>query len=218
MSGETSTPVGVRVSDVSLGDVTPAAAPGLRRLIAVHGLVVFSHQRELDRAVFAALLRMLGRAGPSAGPKVAGLQDPSASAAPAAVVTDRPVRWTASPTFSDQHRAFDTLPRDVRDWLLTRSVRYNQPGSGRQGVSEHQLFRQHPLTGRVVLHLPQRVRGSSVSGLPDDVAAETISYLLAHSTAADNVVRHPWSVGDVLLWDSWSVRCKEDRAHGSARG
>lgn len=200
-------PMGTAVEGVSLDAVTATTAPSLRRLLATYGVVVLSHQEQLEDDAFGALLRTIGLAGTTAGPPVAGLQSPTGRPPELRRGSDRSV-------FSDQHRAFETLPDDIRDWLLGRSLwcAGGPPQTGPESKTQHPLFRRHPLTGRVVLHLPSRVQGLRISGLPNEVAAAAIGYLVDHSIGAENALCHQWSPGDVLLWDSWSVRYTGDRA------
>lgn len=48
--------------------------------------------------------------------------------------------------------------------------------------------------------------------MDDDQARDLVDRLLNHSTADDNVLRHRWSPGDVVLWDNAHVLHRADHA------
>jgi taurine dioxygenase len=82
--------------------------------------------------------------------------------------------------------------------------------------AEHPVFRRHPVSGRTSLYLSTPQRCVGISGMADDEARETIEFLYAHSTAEDNVHRHRWSPGDVVMWDNGCVLHRAD--HGGVVG
>ena len=43
-------------------------------------------------------------------------------------------------------------------------------------------------------------------------AEDTVAFLYAHSTREDNVLRHAWSPGDVVMWDNGCVLHRADHA------
>jgi taurine dioxygenase len=43
-------------------------------------------------------------------------------------------------------------------------------------------------------------------------AREVISYLFEHSTRPDNVYRHRWRPGDVVIWDNGAVMHRADHS------
>ncbi len=56
-----------------------------------------------------------------------------------------------------------------------------------------------------------------MSGLDDEAAAELVATLLAWSTRHDNVWRHRWSAGDVVIWDNAVVMHRADHSAVSGR-
>jgi alpha-ketoglutarate-dependent taurine dioxygenase len=44
-----------------------------------------------------------------------------------------------------------------------------------------------------------------VTGLPEAESRALIEKLTAHATRRENVYRHEWQVGDVLIWDNCGV-------------
>ncbi|MCH2170639.1 TauD/TfdA family dioxygenase [Myxococcota bacterium] len=73
----------------------------------------------------------------------------------------------------------------------------------------HPLVRLHSETGEFGLFLSSHTSG--VEGLNDDEGRALLARLLAWCTREENVYRHRWSVGDLLLWDN---RCTLHRAEG----
>lgn len=203
MDRESLGPLGARVTDLPLASVTPGTLADLRRLLAVHGVLVFPAQDEVDDDVFAGFMRNFGGFNPlwSVGHH---LGHPPAYNALRMVNT--PVGG-AQTLFTNQYRAFETLPGHVRDWLLGRTVRHTDTdrSTGLETVAEHPIFFRHPLSGRIALHLSAPLRRVAITGLPDDVATETIAYLLEHSSRSGNTLRHRWSSGDIVVWDNRCV-------------
>ena len=118
--------------------------------------------------------------------------------------------------FSNQYRAHDTLPDDLRARVAGRTLRHVvtglELGPDDEAAAEHPVLRPHPVSGRVALYLDAPKRCAAVSGMDDDAAAETVTALLEHSTREDNVHRHDWRPGDVVIWDNGAVMHKADHA------
>jgi alpha-ketoglutarate-dependent taurine dioxygenase len=81
---------------------------------------------------------------------------------------------------------------------------------------EHPVVRVHPETGRKGLF----VNPGFVSHITDVSDAES-RYLLdlfyAHITKPEHIVRHRWSVGDVVMWDNRSTVHYANRDYGDQR-
>lgn len=118
--------------------------------------------------------------------------------------------------FTDQYRAYETLDRELREHLdgrtITHVVTGVDPGPGEETAAEHPVFRPHPRTGRVALYLTTPPRCAAISGLPDDEAKTIVERLFEHSTRADNVRRHAWAPGDVVMWDNACVLHRADHS------
>lgn len=201
-------PLGARVTGMPLASVTPATVSHLRRMLAVDGVLVFPAQDEVDDEVFAGFMRNLDGVNPFQSLA-------HALGRPPAYTALRTVNATAEGTralFTNQYRAFETLPTDVRDWLLGRMVRHTDTdrSTGLETVAEHPIFLRHPLSGRIALLLSAPSLCVAITGLPDDVAKETIAYLLAHSSGTNNTLRHGWSPGDIVMWDNRCVLHKTE--------
>lgn len=208
-------PLGVRVTGLSFGDITPGMVLALRRMLAEHGVLVFPRQDDVADDVCAGVMQSLGGLAAVHGePRTDGCRSYQSESRhrgrPPAYTALRAVGRPAvgaGALFIDQFRAFETLPVDVRDWLIGRTVRRvdTDRSTGAETVWERPVFARHPLSGRIALHLSLPARGTGISGLPADVAEETMGYLVEHSRAHDTTLEHAWSAGDVVMWDNHRV-------------
>lgn len=232
-------PIGVEIAELPLADVDAAAVAQLRRLLADHGVLVMPGQ-DVDDTAFLAFLRAFGRlaftTGETSVPDFADLNvvsnvgrttpprsqfhvDTSYVRIPPAYTALRAVRIPqrgGETVFSNQYRAYDTLPDDVRERLRGRSIRHVvtgvQLGEGDEASAEHPVFRPHPVSGRTALYLSTPQRCAAISGMDAAETEETVAFLVAHSTREDNLYRHRWSPGDVVMWDNGCVLHRADHA------
>lgn len=231
--------VGVAVAGLPLGHVDAAAAAELRRLLADHGVLIMPGQRVSD-AGFVAFLRQFGDLTFTAGEKaVNGFPDLNVISnvgrrtPPRSVFhvdtsyVRRPPAYTAlravtlparggETLFTNQYRAYETLPAGVRATLAGRTIRHVVTGldlgSDAETAAEHPVFRRHPVSGRTSLYISTPERCASISGMGDAQARDMIAFLYAHSTAAVNTYRHVWSPGDIVMWDNGCVLHRADHA------
>jgi taurine dioxygenase len=231
--------LGAEVGDLSLRELTEPEVPALRGLLAKHGVLVFRDQ-DLDDAGFVGLLRRFGEIAFSTGEtplekfpdlnvvtNVGRATPPRSSFHVDTSYVRRPPAYTAlraervprqggETLFSNQYRAYDTLPTPLRDSLVGRTITHVVTGldlgPDDEAQAEHPVFRPHPLSGRTALYLSSAQRCAAVSGLSAEAAAEVVAELLAHSTREDNLVRHAWAPGDVVMWDNGCVLHKADHS------
>lgn len=229
-------PLGVRVADIRIGKLDDPEVGQLRHLLAVHGVAVLPGS-EVDDAGFLDFLRSFGdtvftagetpvpgfpdlnvvsNVGRTTPPRSTFHVDTSYVRTPPAFTALRAVvlpEQGGQTLFSDQYSAYDTLPADIRDDLDGRTITHVVTGldldDGEETSADHPIFRRHPITGRVCLYLSAPKRCAQISGMSAELTAETIAYLFEHSTRGDNVYRHAWSPGDVVMWDN---RCVMHRA------
>lgn len=229
-------PVGARVTGIALPDADPVE---LRPLLAEHGVLIFPAQ-ELDDEEFLAFLEDFGplafttgetplagypslnlvsNVGRNTPPRSTFHVDTSYVAAPPAYTALRAVQVPAQggeTLFSNQFRAYETLPPELRERLSGRRIRHVvtglELGPEAETEAEHDVFRDHPLTGRTALYLDSPARCAAVTGLDPDDARATVAALVEHSTRPDNVLRHPWAPGDVVMWDNGAVMHRADHA------
>ncbi len=232
-------PIGVRVTGAALRDLSPEEVARLRELLAEHGVAVFPGQ-DVDDAAFVAFLRSFGALaftkGEAAAPGFPDLnvvsnvgrttpprstfhvdtsyvRDPPAYTALRAV--ELPARGGET-LFTNQYRAYETLPAELRDELEGRTITHVVTGveleDGDERAAEHPVFRRHPLSGRTALYLTTPRRCAAISGMEPAAAEETIAVLFAHATREENTYRHAWSPGDLVMWDNACVLHRADHA------
>lgn len=118
--------------------------------------------------------------------------------------------------FCNMYAAYDGVSAGLRamldrlsaqhnaEWL---AVRNSEPGSDGLPIQEipppvtHPVVRTHPESGRRALFVnPGFTIG--FEGWSRAESAPLLSHLYARATAPENVYRHRWSQGDVLMWDN----------------
>jgi taurine dioxygenase len=124
--------------------------------------------------------------------------------------------------FCNMYRAYDLLPdalkKRIAGLTLKHDATYNSGGYVRQGVTPvddpvtspgacHPLVCTHPETGRQALYLGRR-RNAYIGGLPLAESEALLDDLWSYATRDDNIWRHDWRIGDVVLWDN---RCTMHR-------
>ena len=218
-------PLGVEVADLDLTTLDDEQVERLRVLLAEHGVIVVRGQDGLDDDGFAAFLRRFGdltftvgetpvpgrddlnvvsNVGRATPPRSVFHVDTSYVAKPPAYTALRAVQIPSrggETLFTDQYRAYETLPADIRTHLAGRTITHVvsglRPGdAGPETSAEHPVFRQHPVSGRTSLYLSTPERCVAMSGMDRGASRTTIGYLYEHSTAEDNTFRHAWSPGD----------------------
>ena len=81
---------------------------------------------------------------------------------------------------------------------------------------EHPVVRVHPETGRRGLFVnPGFV--SHLAGVSDAESRHLLDLFYAHITKPEHIVRHRWSVGDVVMWDNRSTVHYANRDYGNQR-
>ncbi len=231
-------PIGAEISEVDGARLGDDDVETLRELLARRGVLVL-REAGLDDAGFLAFLRSFGTLAFTEGePAVPGFPDlnpvsnvgrdtpprsnwhidtgyvPSPPAYTALRAVEIP-QAGGETLFADQYRALDTLPAVLRDRVQNRTMTHVvtgvTPTSG-PSSAEHPLLRPHPLTGRQALYLDAPARCAAISGMDEAETERTVAQLLEHSTRADNVYRHRWAPGDVVIWDNACVLHRADHS------
>jgi len=130
-------------------------------------------------------------------------------------------RPLGSTWFVSSARAYDTLPEAMKQRIAglkavhsfdSRFARHKAT-TGKEASRDsfkgraplppvmHPVVRQHPVTGRKSLYINQ-LATVGIVGMPDDEAEALIAELCRHCTQEDQIYRHTWRVGDVLIWDN----------------
>jgi taurine dioxygenase len=236
-------PVGAEVTGLTLTGLDPRTVAQLRELLAAHGVLVMPGQSVDDREFVGFLqavgdlaftageagapgfpeLNVVSNVGRTTPPRSTFHVDTSYVRSPPAYTALRAVTIPAQggeTLFTNQYRAYDTLPRALRDELQGRTITHVVTGlslgEDDETSAEHPVFRRHPLSGRTALYMSTPGRCAAISGMSDEEAKEMVDFLFAHSTRADNTYRHRWSHGDVVMWDNGCVLHRAD--HGQVAG
>lgn len=232
-------PIGVRLTDLPIEQIRPEMFADLREILADHGVIVLPDQ-DVDDAAFVAFLQQFGdltfsqgetpvsnfpdlnvisNVGRKTPPRSVFHVDTSYVRRPPAYTALRAVQIPAQggeTLFTNQYRAFETLPVDVRTELAGRTIRHVVTGldldDDAETAADHPVFRQHPLCGRTALYLSTPERCVAISGLDETAGKEMIEFLYLHSTKEENTFRHTWSAGDVVMWDNGCVLHRADHA------
>lgn len=229
-------PCGAVAAGVRVDTLEPDEVAALRGLLGEHGVLVFRDQ-EIDDAAFLRFLRSFGELQFTKGEiPVDGFADlnvvsnvgretpPTSTFHVDTTYVRHPPAYTAlravqvpdlggNTLFSNQYRAYATLPADRRRQVEGRTIRHVVTGVEVSAEDEtsavHPIVRTHPETGRQALYLSSPARCASVSGMTDEQGRALVEDMVAHSTRTDNVLRHAWAPGDVVIWDN---RCVMHRA------
>jgi taurine dioxygenase len=115
--------------------------------------------------------------------------------------------------WSNQYLAYERLSPSMRSVLEGLRVRFRSSRAlhlqGRLNVPEaeipqavHPLVRTHPQTGRKALYVTDRRNLFAIEGWTDEESWPLLGYLYQQSTRPDNVYRHRWRAGDLVMWDN----------------
>lgn len=66
----------------------------------------------------------------------------------------------------------------------------------------HPIVRTHPETGKKALYVGHPETAQQIEGMTKEESRPLLDFLYAHSTSPDNIYRHMWQVGDVVMWDN----------------
>jgi taurine dioxygenase len=89
-----------------------------------------------------------------------------------------------------QERMHDHPRPPISDEVKAKTPDISQP-----------MVRTHPLTGRKSVYVNQTYT-FGIEGVSEDEASPVLKRLYDHVTRDDNVYRHKWQVGDLLMWDN----------------
>lgn len=127
-------------------------------------------------------------------------------------------------SFCSTAAAYDALPQELKDRIEGRSAvhrfwdRYiaSRKLAGQQvEVSAerraelpdviHPMVRTHPISGRKCLFVNEGFT-IAVVGLAEAESRALLDALFPYCSRPENVYRHSWKVGDVVMWDNWATQ------------
>jgi taurine dioxygenase len=230
-------PFGIEVSGMEIVDLDDQAIDRLKQLLAHHGFVVLRQQSVGDTDFVDFLNRLgpvtftvgetpvfhqpllnvvsnVGRSGRS--PRSVFHTDTSYVSQPPAFTALRAVTIPSAggeTLFSDQYRAYETLPQSVKMRLAAATVLHRVSGltlaEGEESQSWHPLFRRHPISNRLALFLSTPERCQAIAGINAAEAQRILRLLYRHSIRHHRLYRHQWQPNDIVIWDN---RCTMHRA------
>jgi taurine dioxygenase len=232
-------PFGVEADEISITEISDRSLIAVKQVIADRGLLIFRRQAASD-ADFVTFLNRLGpmtftvgetpvfdcpalnvvsNVGRERPPRSVFHTDTSYVARPPAFTALRAVTIPAAggaTLFSDQYRAYETLPTAVKERLADARVLHVMSGLAlddrQERQSWHPLFLRHPLADRLALFLSTPERCQAISGIAIEPAQRILRLLYRHSIRHYRLYRHRWQPGDIAIWDN---RCTMHRADHS---
>ncbi len=236
-------PFGVEATGINITDLQDKEIVGLKERLADRGFVIFRKQSASD-ADFVAFLARLGaltftigetpvahqpdlnivsNVGRTRPPRSVFHTDTSYIALPPAFTGLRAVNIPTPDGgtffFSDQYRAYETLPSAVKQQLADACVLHVVSGLTLAADVEsqcwHPLFKRHPISGRLALFLSTPERCQAISGIPPTAAKRIIRLLYQHSIRHYRLYCHQWQPDDILVWDNRCTLHRADRAQFS---
>lgn len=130
--------------------------------------------------------------------------------------------WGGETSFSNMYKAYDMIPRALRDRLEGRKVLQMHDYKRRERIDvdavdiskirHHQqpIFITHPATGKKALYV-SRLMTARIDGFSRSESDEILEQLFEISEDPNIVYEHHWSLGDLVIWDNWcSIHARKD--------
>ena len=124
--------------------------------------------------------------------------------------------------FANQYKAYEMIPRALRDKLEGRKVLQMHDYKRRERLNldvvdlakirhhEQPLFITHPATGKKALYV-SRLMSSRIEGLSREESESALEQLFDISEDPSIVYEHSWKLGDLVIWDNWaSIHMRKD--------
>jgi taurine dioxygenase len=126
--------------------------------------------------------------------------------------------------FANQYAAFEALPQSLRTRIENFSIKHDAAhtsvGKLRAGFEPfespvhapgavHPIINTHPESGKKCIYLGRR-DWAYVTGLALSESEELLDELWQYAAREENVVKHQWQQGDVIIWDNRCVLHRRD--------
>jgi taurine dioxygenase len=112
--------------------------------------------------------------------------------------------------WSNQYLAFERLSPAMQRMIEGLRIKFVGLRLGRMmGVdldklpsAVHPMVRVHPDSGRKALYAGHHETAQLIEGMTPAESRPLLDFLYEHSTSPDNIYRHMWQEGDVVMWDN----------------
>jgi taurine dioxygenase len=124
--------------------------------------------------------------------------------------------------FSNMYKAYENIPRALRDRLEGRKVLQVHDYKRRERLDldtidlervrhfAQPIFITHPATGRKALYV-SRLMSARIEGLARGESDAALAELFAITEDPAIVYEHQWRLGDLVIWDNWcSIHARKD--------
>ncbi len=110
----------------------------------------------------------------------------------------------------NQYQSYERLSDTMKGVLAGLRVKFVGLRLGRMmganaadlPVAVHPVVRTHPETGKKALYVGHRETAQEIEGMSNAESRPLLDFLYEHSTNPDNMYRHMWQAGDVVMWDN----------------
>ena len=130
--------------------------------------------------------------------------------------------WGGNTCFSNMYKAYDNIPRPLRDRLEGRRVLQLHDYKRRERIDvdsvdlsgilhqEQPIFITHPATGKKALYI-SRLMSARIEGLSKQESEDALNRLFDISEDPSIIYEHEWKLGDMVIWDNWcSIHARKD--------
>jgi taurine dioxygenase len=130
--------------------------------------------------------------------------------------------WGGQTCFSNMYKAYENIPRALRDRLEGRTVLQVHDYKRRERIDlthvelakilhhEQPIIVTHPVTGRKALYV-SRLMSARIQGFSPQESEAVLEQLFEISENPDIVFEHQWRLGDLVVWDNWcSIHARKD--------
>jgi taurine dioxygenase len=130
--------------------------------------------------------------------------------------------WGGQTRFSNMYKAYDNIPRPLRDRLEGRKVLQVHDYKRRERIDlsqvavekilnhEQPIIIKHPATGKKALYV-SRLMSARIEGFSPEESEAALEQLFDISEDPAIVYEHEWRLGDLVVWDNWcSIHARKD--------
>ncbi len=108
----------------------------------------------------------------------------------------------------NQYVSYDRLSQAMQRMIEGLRARFSgarlarMTGSDKVPTAVHPIVRTHPETGRKALYVGHPDTAQCIEGMTEAESRPLLDFLYEHSVSPDNIYRHMWQEGDVVMWDN----------------